>query len=215
MTIVAAVVATNHSPVPRTAFTENSYLAPNVSSVPVWQPCEPSITCVLCCAQLLQLCLTLCSPLDYSPPGSSVHGILQARMLEWVAMPFSRGSSQPSDQTQVSRIAGGFFTSWATREALFPNELVRYWHWRICLRNSGMIHFTHKLGQNIYYVLILWGPQIPRLVSLRLEGTWVKLTENKLFSVFHIPLMGLTWLSPNSKFFFLQILANLHPLYNF
>ena len=104
MTIVAAVVATNHSPVPRTAFTENSYLAPNVSSVPVWQPCEPSITCVLCCAQLLQLCLTLCSPLDYSPPGSSVHGILQARMLEWVAMPFSRGSSQPRDWTGVSYI---------------------------------------------------------------------------------------------------------------
>ena len=46
-----------------------------------------------------------------------VHGILQARILEWVAIPFSRGSSQPRDQTQVSRIAGGFFTSWATREA--------------------------------------------------------------------------------------------------
>ena len=46
-----------------------------------------------------------------------VHGILQARILEWVAFPFSRGSSQPRDQTQVSHIAGGFFTSWATREA--------------------------------------------------------------------------------------------------
>ena len=45
-----------------------------------------------------------------------VHGILQARILEWVAFPFSRGSSQPRDQTQVSHIAGGFFTSWATRE---------------------------------------------------------------------------------------------------
>jgi len=89
---------------PRTAFTENSYLAPNISSVSVWQPCEPSITCVLCCAQLLQLCLTLCSPLDYSPPGSSVHGILQARILEGVAMPSSRGSSQPRDWTCVSYI---------------------------------------------------------------------------------------------------------------
>ena len=48
---------------------------------------------------------------------SRVHGILQARILEWVAFPFSRGSSQPRDQTQVSHIAGGFFTSWATREA--------------------------------------------------------------------------------------------------
>ena len=47
----------------------------------------------------------------------TVHGILQARILEWVAFPFSRGSSQPRDQTQVSHIAGGFFTSWATREA--------------------------------------------------------------------------------------------------
>jgi len=51
------------------------------------------------------------------PQGLYVHGILQARILEWIAFPFSRGSSQPRDQTQVSRIAGGFFTSWATREA--------------------------------------------------------------------------------------------------
>ena len=49
---------------------------------------------------------TLCEPTDYT-----VHGILQARILEWVAFPFSRESSQPRDQTQVSRIAGGFFTS--------------------------------------------------------------------------------------------------------
>ena len=47
----------------------------------------------------------------------TVRGILQARILEWVAFPFSRGSSQPRDQTQVSHIAGGFFTSWASREA--------------------------------------------------------------------------------------------------
>ena len=55
--------------------------------------------------------------MDCSPPSSSVHGILQARILEWVAMPSSRGSSQPRDPTRVSRIAGGFFTTWATREA--------------------------------------------------------------------------------------------------
>ena len=61
-----------------------------------------------------QLCSTLCNPMDYSLPGLSVHGILQARILEWVAIPFSRGSSQPWDQTQVSRIAGRFFTVWAT-----------------------------------------------------------------------------------------------------
>jgi len=59
-----------------------------------------------------QSCLILCDPMDYI-----VHGILQARILEWVAFPFSRGSSQPRDWTQVSCNADGFFTSWATREA--------------------------------------------------------------------------------------------------
>ena len=52
----------------------------------------------------------------------TVQGILQARILEWVAFPFSRGSSQPRDQTQVSHIAGGFFTSWATGEAQLSNQ---------------------------------------------------------------------------------------------
>ena len=57
-------------------------------------------------------CLTLCDPVDCAPPGSSVHGILQARILEWVAMPSSRGASRPGDPTQVSLIAGKFFTIW-------------------------------------------------------------------------------------------------------
>ena len=71
---------------------------------------------VCMCAKLLQSCLILCNP-DCSPPGSSVHGILQARTLEWVAMPSSRGSSWPRNQTRVSCTADIFFTSWATREA--------------------------------------------------------------------------------------------------
>ena len=62
--------------------------------------------------KVTQLCPTLCNPMDYT-----VHGILQARILEWVAFPFSRGCSQSRDQTQISHEAGGFFTSWATREA--------------------------------------------------------------------------------------------------
>ena len=65
-----------------------------------------------------QSCLTLCDTMVYSLPGSSVHEILQARILEWVAMPSSRGSSQPRDRIQVSLIARMFFTIWATREAL-------------------------------------------------------------------------------------------------
>ena len=68
--------------------------------------------------KVAQSYLTLCNPIDYA-----VHGILQARILEWVAYPFSSGSSQPRDQTQVTRIARGFFTSWATREAQDQGDL--------------------------------------------------------------------------------------------
>ena len=60
-------------------------------------------------AKLLQLCPTLCDPMDCSLPGSSIHGILQARILEWAAIFFSRGSSQPRDRTRVSHIAGRHF----------------------------------------------------------------------------------------------------------
>ena len=67
---------------------------------------------------LSQLCLTLCNPMDCSSSGSSVHGILQARILQWVASSFSRGSSQPRDQIQISHTEGRFFTVWATREII-------------------------------------------------------------------------------------------------
>ena len=60
-------------------------------------------------SEVAKLCLTLCYPVNCSPPGSSVHGIFQARILEWVAISFSRGSSQRRDRTQVSRIAGRCF----------------------------------------------------------------------------------------------------------
>ena len=57
------------------------------------------------------MCPTLCDPMDCNPPGSSVHEIFQARIPEWVAISFSRGSSQPRDRTQVSCTAGRFFTN--------------------------------------------------------------------------------------------------------
>ena len=63
---------------------------------------------------------TLCNSVDSSPPGSSVRGIFQARVLEWVAISFSRGFPWPRDQTQVSCIAGRFCTICATREAFIP-----------------------------------------------------------------------------------------------
>ena len=68
-------------------------------------------------SELAQLCLTLCNSMDCSLSGSSVHWIFQERVLEWGAISFSRGSSQPRDRTWVSCIAGRHFTVWATREA--------------------------------------------------------------------------------------------------
>ena len=90
-------------------------------------------------------CSTLCDPMD-----CTIHGIFQGRILEWVAFPVSRGSSQPRDWTQVSRIAGRFFTSWATREAknigvgslsllqqIFPTQKL----------NRGLLHYRRILYQ--------------------------------------------------------------------
>ena len=81
-----------------------------------WQRPEPrGISKVK--VKVAQLCSTFCNPMDCSPPGSSVHRILQPRILEWVTVPFSMGSSQPRDQTQVSSIAVRFFSIWATSKA--------------------------------------------------------------------------------------------------
>ena len=72
------------------------------------------------CAESLPSCLTLCDPMDCSPPGSSVHGILQTKILECVAMPSSRGSSQPRDQTHVS------YVSCIGRQVLYHSTLHKH-----------------------------------------------------------------------------------------
>ena len=82
-------------------------------------------------SKVTQSCLILCEPVDCSPSGSSVHGILQARILEWVAISFSRGSSQPRGRTQVSCITGRFFTIWAT------------WEVKCKLTSTSQVHFCH------------------------------------------------------------------------
>ena len=100
---------------------------------------------------VLQLFLTLYDPMDCSPPGSSVHGILQARILEWVAIPLSRGSSWPRDRTQVSCIVGRFFTVWAIRDPRFnlvdqkPKdfELWHLKHFQITLIPSSIPAWYH------------------------------------------------------------------------
>ena len=89
-----------------------------VDSLPLNHWGSPNTLCkVKVKVLVIQSCLTLCDPMDCSPPGSSVHGIFQARVLEWLPTSFSRESSRPWDQTQVSCTAGRFFTNWANREA--------------------------------------------------------------------------------------------------
>ena len=69
-------------------------------------------------SEVTQPCPTLCKPMDCSLPGSSVHRIFQSRVLEWVAVSFSRASSWPRDWTWLSHIAGRYFDVWATREGI-------------------------------------------------------------------------------------------------
>ena len=105
-----------------------------------WSNFSNSICSLHAVCLVSQSCLTLCDPMDRGPPGSSVHGILQAKVLAWVAMLSSRGSSQPRDWTQVSHIASGFLTVWATREALKVPP--RYNHFMLYFGNSCNIsHF--------------------------------------------------------------------------
>ena len=78
------------------------------------------------------ICLVLCNPMECSLPGTSVHGVILARILGWVAMPSFRGSAQSRDQTQVFHIAGKLFTVWATREALSEENGINKYSW-VCL----------------------------------------------------------------------------------
>ena len=93
-----------------------------------WHTVELQCCVSFCCKVIVaQLSLTLCDSMDHSLPDSSVHGILQARILEWVAIPSSRGPSQLRDWTHISRvscIADRFFTIWATRDSPGKNPRV-------------------------------------------------------------------------------------------
>ena len=134
--------------------------------------------------KVAQSCPTLWDPMDYT-----VHGILQARILEWVAVPFFRGPSQPRDQTQVSRIAGGFFTqvsliaggfftSWATREAqesllqgLFQNQEL----------NRGFLHCIRILYQLSYQGSPILNRKITVLQPVTMTNKYATfLTKNRI-----------------------------------
>ena len=91
--------------------------------------------CVCACALSRSVVSDSCNPIDHRLPGSSVYAILQARILEWIAIPFSRGSSPPRNQTKVSCIAGKLFTDWAMREALWCERVFYFYTtcWKDCL----------------------------------------------------------------------------------
>ena len=114
-----------------------------------------------------QSCLTLCNPMYYT-----VHGILPARILEWVAVPFPRGCPQPRDRIQVSHIAGGFFTSWATRE--MPGPLIPATKQLLILSYTCTQILPYKLMK-----LTLEGSLLG--CGLSLNTTW---TAKRTFSVF-------------------------------
>ena len=106
-------------------------------------------------------CQTLCDPMDCSLPGSYVHGISHARILEWVAISFSRVSPQPKLWTQVSYIAGKFCTIWATREALINfihNNNFRFNFWLIQILKGPDIKFKEMMLK-LSFIFSFWETQ--------------------------------------------------------
>ena len=105
-------------------------------------------------SEVAQSCPTLCDPRDCSLPGFSVHGIFQARVLEWVAISFSRGSSWPRDRPQVSCIAGRRFTLWATRDYYAKTSFILITEFLVTLK------------------VCAWGRTVPK-ASYRVENEWI------------------------------------------
>ena len=97
--------------------------------------------------EVTQSCPTLCDPMDCSLPGTSIHGIIQARILEWVAISFSRGSSWPRDWTCIE---GLHFNIWATREAPVQNEsFLKKRNWRPTFQGTGLGSIHMQISENL------------------------------------------------------------------
>ena len=141
----------------------------------------------------LQSCPTLCSPMDYSSPGSSVHGIFQARILEWVAIPFFRESSQPKDVGWVSCIAGGCFT---TEPPGKPYIILGY--------SIGNIHPTYLLSDKEVFLFCMRLRAVKGSVAgsgcTNIPATWANMNQQTLWyeESLIVEDMGLV-VSPNRK----------------
>ena len=145
------------------------------------------MVCMCAHAKSLQSCPSLCNPMDCSPAGSSIHGILQAKILEWVAVPSSRGSAQPRYQTcvfYVSCLAGRFFITSATWEA--------FWNGKNCHCDDWEQWFASSLVQGNH----LWTfENYPHMATV-LETALVLVKQPQVFlwkSLSHFQLFETLW----------------------
>ena len=149
-----------------------------------------------------QLCPTLCDPTDCSPPGSSVHGTLQARILEWIAIPFSRGFSWLRDGTWVPCITGVFFTVWAIREAHLAKKVQALvaqfcptlWDLTDCSWSGSSVHGLLQAGV-LEWVAIPFsrGSFRPR------DPTQVPSIAGRFFTIWATREAPITWRKENSR----------------
>ena len=158
-------------------------------------------------SEVSQSCPTLCDPMDCNLPGSSVHGLLQPRILEWVAISFLKRSSQPRDRTRVSHIGGRCFTIWATREALRDEN-----HYQKLLYLIVPFNF-HSFIQNVFMNNLV----ISYLLNFYMHLCWAlslpKYTDISFFciDILSIPILSLPVLL-NWTLFSLQKTLSLHPI---
>ena len=122
--------------------------------------------------------------MDCSPLDSSVHGILQTRILQWVAVPFSRESSRPRDRTCISHIAGRFFTIWATKEAPFYTWQCIYVNATLSIHPTLLFLHIHVHVSVLYICVSFLSRQIDSSVLFFLDSTYhilMHICQNRLF----------------------------------
>ena len=142
--------------------------------------------------KVTQSCPTLCKPMGCSLPGSSVNGILQARILEWVAIPFSWGSSQLMDQTLLSHIAGGLFTIWATHIINLP--FFDKWHFKICSRDHQILNPFKISTLHVSSIVVVVAADVVFLcihssyIFTKIRGMWKKNHTKSCYYFFLISL---------------------------
>ena len=140
---------------------------------------------------VVQSCLTLCNPMDCSPSGSSVHGILQARILEWLAIPFSKEYSWSRVQTRVSHIAGRYFTIWATREA---HDRIKCCKYRFHQGLNSPLWVSDPLSSSMLLFILPSVSWFSLVFTYTMEKYWVlwSLLDSSSKSLFQSPGLSLS-----------------------